>query len=149
MKNFEIIVSEDIKNKASDSDKDFLRLPENWELWRESLLYIIETVTEKISELEKEIHELRKAYPDFTVDPAALSASQLEKSMRFRFHAEKRLAEVDRLIHLGKDENRDDSLLTFLRDAIAAHKKWNEDNGVVNSEGDDCLYAALDGEWKF
>jgi hypothetical protein len=147
--NFAMIVSEDIKNNASQQDKDFLRLPENLQLWKDCLLEIISTVSEKISELETDINSLRAAYPDFVTDPAAGMEDQKTKSERFRFYAEKRLAEVDRLMTLGQPADPSLSLATFLREAIIAHRKWHEDNGLVNSEGDDCLYAALDGEWKF
>lgn len=149
MKNFEIIVSEDIKNKASQQDKDFLRLPENHLEWKQCLINIIQTVSEKIESLDADIESLRSAYSDFSIDPAAGLDDQREKSKRFRFYAEKRLAEVDRLISLGKDSDPSLSLATFLRDAIIAHRKWNSEHGLINSKGDDYLYAALDGEWKF
>lgn len=149
LENFEIVVSEDIKNKASQQDRDLLRLPENHERWRECLVNIIETVSFKIGELDKEISAIRSSYSGFITDPAAGLEDQREKSKRFRFYAEKRLAEVDRLMALGQPVDPSLSLATFLRDAIIAHKRWHEDNGLVNSEGDDCLYAALDGVWKF
>ena len=149
LKDFEIVVSEDIKNKASQQDRDLLRLPENHDRWRECLVNIIETVSFKISELDAEISAIRSSYSDFITDPAAGLEDQREKSKRFRFYAEKRLAEVDRLMALGQPADPSLSLATFLRDAIIAHKRWHEDNGLVNSEGDDCLYAALDGVWKF
>ena len=149
LNNFAIIVSEDIKNNCSQQDKDFLRLPENLQLWKECLLEIISTVSGKISELEADINSLRASYPDFVTDPAAGMEDKKTKSERFRFYAEKRLAEVDRLVTLGEPADPSLSLATFLRDAIIAHKRWHEDNDLVNSEGDDCLYAALDGVWKF
>lgn len=146
---FELIVSEDIKNKASQQDKDLLRLPENHEAWKECLLNIIKTVSDKIGTLQTEIDQLRSMYSGFDIDPAASLEEQKEKAARFRFYAEKRLAEVDRLITLGAPADPSLSLATFLREAIVAHRSWHRERGLVNSEGDDCLYAALDGEWKF
>ena len=55
MKEFEIMVSEDIKGKGSQADKDYLRLPENWQTWKESLIVIIETVSAKIEDLEAQV----------------------------------------------------------------------------------------------
>lgn len=146
---FELLVSEDVKNKLAQHDKDFLRLPENRVKWRDCLLTIIDTVTTKIDSLEEEITRLRNTYSDFVVDPAASLDEQRDKAVRFRFYAEKRLAEADRLLALGEDADPSLSLATFLRDAIMAHRQWHADEGMESTEGDDCLYAALDGEWKF
>ena len=146
--NFAIIVSEDIKNKSSQHEKDMLRLPENHERWRSCLIDIIETVSNKISELDSDILSLRESYSDFVSDPAAGLEDQKEKSKRFRFYAEKRLAEVDRLISLGKSDDRSLSLATFLREAISTHKKIVTDSGYP-SAADTALWSALDGEWKF
>jgi len=147
--NFAMLVSEDIKNNASQQDKDFLRLPENQVKWRDALITIVETVTAKIASLDEEISRLRGTYTTFTIDPAAGLEEQRDKAARFRFYAEKRLVEVDRLLTLGEEADPELSLATFLRNAILAHKQWHIDNDMVNSEGDDCLYKALDGVWGF
>ena len=149
MHNFAIIVSEDIKNSASQHDRDFIRLPENLSMWKDCLLEIISTVSDKINELERDIKSLRSSYPDFVTDPAAGMEDQKSKSERFRFYAEKRLAEVERLTALGQPADPSLSLATFLRDAILAHKQLIESNDLSTSAADDCLYAALDGVWKF
>lgn len=146
--NFAMIVSEDIKNKSSQHEKDMLRLPENHEKWRACLIDIIETVSGKIEELETDILSLRDAYSDFVSDPAAGLEDQKEKSKRFRFYAEKRLAEVDRLISLGETSDKSLSLATFLREAISTHKRIVTDTGSP-SEADMALWSSLDGEWKF
>lgn len=147
MKDFEMTVSEDIKGKSSTEDKDYLM--QNTEVWRDSLLIIIETVSEQITALEKEIKELRSAYPNFDSDPAASMVERRTKANRFRFHAEKKLAEVDRMIKLGHEPDPDAKLIHFLRDAILAHKQWHVDNELVLSEGDERLYKALEGKWDF
>ncbi len=147
MKDFEILVSEDIKNKTSSEDKQYLMAHK--EVWRDSLLIIIETVSEQIKELESEASELRSAYPDFDSDPAASINERRVKANRFRFHAEKKLAEVDRMILLGHEPDPDTKLVHFLRDAILAHKQWHADNELVLSEGDNRLYKALEGKWDF
>lgn len=146
-RDFALMVSEDIKNKADQKTKDFLRLRENWDDWRSCILTIIETVTEKISALQLEAAQLRETYSDFINDPAASISSQIEKSERFRFHAEKRLAEVDRLIHLDADHDPNVSLATFLRDAIIMHKKLKEPHNQDSI--DEFLWDAIDGKWSF
>tara|TARA_Y100000004_G_scaffold111107_1_gene124725 strand:+ start:9084 stop:9539 length:456 start_codon:yes stop_codon:yes gene_type:complete len=147
MKDFEILVSEDIKNKTSAKDKEYLF--EHKEVWRDSLLMIIETVSEQIEQLDKEIKDLRDNYPDFDADPASSTNEKRIKANRFRFHAEKKLAEVDRMILLGHEPDPDTKLIHFLRDAILAHKQWHLDNELVPSEGDERLYKVLEGKWDF
>ena len=147
MKDFEMLVSEDIKNKSSSEDKQHLM--EHKEAWRDCLLIIIETVSTQISALEVEIAELRSNYPDFDTDPASSMVERKTKANRFRFHAEKKLAEVDRIIRLGHEPDPDTKLIHFLRDAILAHKQWHVDNQLVPSEGDEHLYKALEGKWDF
>jgi hypothetical protein len=149
MKEFEIIVSEDIKGKGSQADKDFIRLPENWHTWKESLIVIIETVSAKIEELEGEIAEIRSSHPDFDSDPAASLEQHREKAARFRFHAEKRLAEVDRLIRLGEEPNEENKLVYFLRDAIITHKRIKEEKNEEISETDKALWNSVQGRWSF
>jgi|TARA_Y100000004_G_scaffold189861_1_gene246108 hypothetical protein len=149
MKEFEIMVSEDIKGKGSQADKDYLRLPENWQTWKESLIVIIETVSAKIEDLEAEIQKLRSAYPDFDTDPAASYEESRGKAARFRFHAEKRLAEVDRLIRLGEEPNEDDKLVYFLRDAIITHKRIKEEKSESITDTDQALWKTIQGKWSF
>ena len=147
MKDFEIIVSEDIKNKSSKTDREFLK--SHKEDWRDALLVIVQTVSHKIKELDNEIHALRSTYSGFEIDPATGLDEQRTKANRFRFHAEKKLAEVDRIIRLGHEPDPDTKLIHFLRDAILAHKQWHVDNQLVPSEGDERLYKALEGKWDF
>lgn len=149
MKEFELIVSEDIKGKGSQADKDFIRLPENWHSWKEALIVIIETVSNKIEELQKEIDQIREGYDDFETDPAASLEQNKEKAVRFRFHAEKRLAEVDRLIRLGEAPNEENKLVYFLRDAIITHKHIKEENNESITDTDQALWKTIQGKWSF
>ena len=71
--NFAMLVSEDIKNNASQQDKDFLRLPENQLKWRDALITIVETVTAKITSLDEEIARLRGTYTTFTIAPVIVT----------------------------------------------------------------------------
>lgn len=145
MKDFALLVSEDIKNKLDSQSRDLLRLPENREMWRECLLEIIATVSDTISGLDSDITHLRESYPDFVVDPAASIEEQKAKASRFRFHAEKRLAEVDRLIALGENVDPNLSLAAFLRDSIIEHKDLTEKLGSDPTEADKRLWARLNG----
>lgn len=147
-RDFALMVSEDIKNKADQKTKDYLRLKENWNQWRDCIITIVETVTDKIETLNSEARQLRETYSDFINDPAASISAQIEKSERFRFHAEKRLAEVDRLIMLDGDHDPNVSLATFLRDAIMTHQQLKKNIDMYDTF-DIMLWDAVDGKWSF
>jgi len=145
---FALMVSEDIKNRADQTTKDILRAKGNRERWKTTLITIIKNVDARIDYLSKEAMALRATYPEFENDPAASLASTIEKSERFKFHAEKRLAEVDRLIFL-KEENPDAKLSGFLKDAILMHKQLKQDYKKPIDHADVALWSAIDGKWIF
>ena len=85
---FALMVSEDIKNKSDQTTKDILRSPDNRERWKKTLIKIIKNVEVRLDTLNKEAISLWSNYPDFENDPAESIAKVIEKSERFRFHAE-------------------------------------------------------------
>ena len=145
---FALMVSEDIKNKSDQVTKDILRSEENRERWRATLITIINNVETRIEYLNKEALALRHSYPDFDTDPAASIAQTIEKSERFKFHAEKKLAEVDRMIYL-KQENPDSKLSSFLKDAILMHKRLKQQYKRPIDPADVALWDSIDGKWTF
>jgi len=145
---FALMVSEDIKNKCDDTTKDLLRSKEIRDRWRDTLIRIIKNVTDRLEKLEAEAALLRAKYKDFDHDPAGSIASTIEKSQRFKFHAEKRLAEADRLIFLN-EETPDSKLSSFLKDAILMHKKLKLQYKRPVDPADVGLWDAADGKWSF
>ncbi len=145
---FALMVSEDIKNKADETTKELLRSKENRDRWRDTLVRIIENVKERLHKLESEAALLRAQYKDFEHDPAGSIATTIEKSQRFKFHAEKRLAEADRLIFLN-EETPDAKLSSFLKDAILMHKKLKLQYKRPVDPADVGLWDAADGKWSF
>ena len=145
---FALMVSEDIKNRADQMTKDLLRSPDNRERWKQTLVKIIKNVETRLDGLNKEAMALRNTYPDFETDPAGSIAKVIEKSERFRFHAEKKLAEVDRLLFL-ETEDPDSKLSSFLKDAILMHKKLKLQYKCPVDPADIGLWDAVDGKWTF
>jgi hypothetical protein len=145
---FALMVSEDIKNKADQTTKDILRSKDNRDRWRQALIKIISNVEKRVDYLSKEAMSLRHNYPNFEDDPAGSIAKTIEKSERFKFHAEKKLAEVDRLIFL-KEENPDAKLSGFLKDAILMHKQLKQSYKRPADHADVALWNAIDGKWTF
>jgi len=147
-KEFAFMVSEDIKNKADVKTQEFLRLPSNWNAWKHCIEIIIANVNNRIERMNDDVKQLREIYSDFAADPAESTIRNIEKAERFRFHAEKRLVEVDRLIKLNSQGDSNLSLATFLRDAIELHRNIKQEAGVWD-ETDTKLWEALYGEWGF
>ena len=51
---FDRLVSEDVKNLLPQEKSDYLRLPENLNRWKDSLLELIENLDEQIAELTQD-----------------------------------------------------------------------------------------------
>ena len=145
---FALMVSEDIKNKCDETTKELLRSKENRDRWRETLIRIIKNVSNRLEKLESDAALLRAQYKDFDHDPAGSLATTIEKSQRFKFHAEKRLSEADRLIFLN-EETPDSKLSSFLRDAILMHKQRKLEYKRPVDPADVGLWDAADGKWSF
>lgn len=147
-KEFALMVSEDIKGKSDSVTHDLLRSLDHRENWRNSLIEIIRKVNEQIKELEAEAQHLRNIYnEDFVSDPAESISSKIEKAERFRYHAEKRLAEADRLISVGT-VSKDMKLSAFLKDAIQEHMRLKKSNNNYDKT-DRQLWEAINGKWSF
>lgn len=146
---FAMMVSEDIKGKADNVVRDLLREPSNRERWKQNLSAIIEKVNTQIQELSQEINSIENSYKsfDFNSDPAYSTRNKLERAERFRYHAEKRLAEVDRLMSMG-DVSEDMKLASFLRMAIERHMELKTSK-EAHDEIDESLWSCLTGAWGF
>ena len=147
-KEFALMVSEDIKGKSDSVTHDLLRSQEHREQWRESLIAIINNVNDQIKELTAEADHLRNIYnEDFVTDPAESISAKIDKAERFRYHAEKRLAEADRLISVGA-VSKDMKLSSFLKDAIVEHMRLKKGNNSYDKT-DRQLWEAINGKWSF
>lgn len=146
---FAMMVSEDIKGKADQLTRDMLRDPSNHNRWRDNLIQIIDKVNDQITELNTNITSIEQIYADqgFTHDPAESTRNKLEKAERFRYHAEKRLAEVDRLMSMGQ-VSEDMKLSSFLRSAIEEHMRLKTEHGN-HDDIDESLWVSLQGKWAY
>jgi len=146
---FALMVSEDIKGKADAHTQQVLRSKAHREMWRKNLIEIIETVNSQIDDMQKEMDRLRSIYEDefFSVDPTESIQARAEKARRFKFHAEKRLGEADRIIAMDI-ESPDMRMSAFLRDVINHHKKLKEESGNFD-DTDVALWQSLSGNWGF
>lgn len=154
---FARLVAEDVKNRVTHEQRDYLRLPENRERWRRGLVALIENLNDQIGDLERAEDRETKKYASLGKDgKRLLLESQMsfeerkKKVSRFRFYVEQRLAEVDRMTALGDEALEGDiRLASFLRKAIEAHRSFMVEWDMEATDIDEALWAALEGEWRF
>jgi hypothetical protein len=154
---FARLVAEEVKNRVTDEQREYLRLPENWGRWQRALVALTENLERQLGEIaaqEATDTERYRALGDDGLKLLAESLSEYEnrrkKINRFKFHVDARLDEITRTIALGTDAV-DERLKTvdFLRKAIERHRSLLHDLDLEPTVIDQALWAALDGKWEF
>jgi hypothetical protein len=154
---FARLVAEEVKNKVTPEQADYLRLPDNWTRWQRALMSLIENLNHQLDEIEtteKRDVERYRALGDDGLRLLAETLSQNEgrrkKIARFKFHVEARLDEITRMIAMGSDAV-DERLKTvdFLRRAIERHQELLDELDMESTFVDRALWATLDGKWLF
>ena len=154
---FARLVAEEVKNRVTDEQREYLRLPENWTRWQRSLMILADNLNGQLDILsgqEKDDTHRYKSLGDTGLKLLAETLSEYEtrrkKIMRFKFHVDGRLDEVTRMIALGSDAV-DERLKTvdFLRKAIERHHSLLQELDMEPTSVDQALWATLDGKWEF
>lgn len=154
---FSRLVAEEVKNRVSRSQRDFLTLPDNWVRWQRALVVLVENLRIQLERLDADEEIDRERYESFGEDGVKLLAEAMSdyenrrsKISRFKFHVDKRLDEVSRMIALGADSvDEDSSAHAFLRKAIEKHRDMLEEYDLEATPIDLALWDALDGKWSF
>jgi hypothetical protein len=154
---FARLVAEEVKNRVTDTQVDYLRLPENWGRWQRALLTLIENLNNQlvgIDEQEKADADRYRSLGEHGITLIAESLSEHEarrkKITRFRFHVESKLDEVTRMIGLGTEAvDNQVKAVDFLRRAIERHRELNEQAMIDPTPIDLALWQALEGKWEF
>ena len=154
---FARLVAEEVKNRVTDEQREYLRLPENWTRWQRALMILAENLNGQLTILtnqEKDDTERYKALGDAGLKLLAETLSEYEtrrkKISRFKCHVDTRLDEITRMIALGSDAI-DERLKTvdFLRKAIERHQSLLQELDMEPTSVDKALWATLDGKWEF
>lgn len=140
---FAQLVAEDVKNKVTDSQRDYLMLPENRERWKRALLALAENLDNQIDNIGYDKQRDIERYVALGDDGVTLLAEavsaydmRINKVTRFKFHVSKRL---DFVTALGEDESIS-SRVQILESAIAA---YIEERGEDMDDLDEALEVAL------
>jgi hypothetical protein len=154
---FARLVAEEVKNKVTPEQKDYLRLPENWTRWQRALTVLTNNLDQQLESLKNEERrdtENYRALGDDGVKLLTESLSEIEvrrkKILRFKFHVDSRVDEVTQMIALGSDAV-DERLrgVEFLRKAIERHRELLDEFDIEPTAVDRALWAALENKWDF
>lgn len=154
---FARLVAEEVKNRVSRAQKEFLNMPDNWTRWQRALVALCDNLQNQLDNLEIDQESDRSRYEALGDDGIRLLAEAMSdyenrasKINRFKFHVEKRLDEVTRMIALGVDRvDENIGAAMFLRAAITKHKEMLHDLDIEPTKIDEALWSSLQGEWCF
>lgn len=154
---FSRLVAEEVKNRVSRSQRDFLMLPDNWVRWQRALVVLVDNLRSQLERLSDDETVDRERYEALGEDGVKLLAEAMSdyenrrsKISRFKFHVDKRLDEVSRMIALGAESaDEDTSAHAFLRKAIEKHRDMLEEFDLEATPIDVALWDALEGKWSF
>lgn len=143
---FAQIVAEDVKNNITDSQLDYLMLPENRARWKRSLIILIENLELQITNLKADKQSDIERYSDFgqsgksfIVEASTAYDLKLNKIKRFKFYVENRLNFVEGIVDNACDLSRKDLLET----AIHRYLYLLQELEYERTELDDALENAL------
>ena len=154
---FARLVAEEVKNKVSKTQKDFLMLPENWNKWQRALIVLSKNLESQLVRINEDEALDKKRYEELGEDGLRLLAEALsdyenrrKKIERFKYHVDNKVDQVTRMIALGV-ESIDDEMKTveFLRKAIIKHKDMLYENDLEPTTIDTALWESLEGKWSF
>ena len=154
---FARVVAEDVKNRATPQQQEYLKLPENWSRWQRALKTLETNLNSQLESIHKYEMEQITTYKALGRDGVKLIAeataefdSRRKKIERFKFHVTNRLDEVTRMIAVGGDEvDKRLEVVDFLRRAIEKHKAMMLSYDLEPTPIDGALWSALDGKWEF
>lgn len=159
---FARLVSEDVKNKVSSRQKEILLSPSNWTRWRRALLILLDNVSNQLEDIKIDRESDKDRYQSmgehgttlFQESETAYS-SRLLKIERFKFHINRRIDDVTKLIETESSTSKIsfgleiDDEANFLKKAITQHRILYEKFDIEPTGIDSALWRALSNEWLF
>jgi hypothetical protein len=154
---FARMISEEVKNKLSSSQKKILLQPENWGRWKDGLVFLSENLDRQIESIEADAEADAEKYSQMglTGKKLAIEAAReyqyrIKKIDRFKFHVNRRLDEVMMMIETGNIESSDGwDRVAFLENAIVKHRELLHEFDLEDTAVDRALWSAISGNWDF
>jgi len=154
--NFAKLVAEEVKNKVSPANKQYLMEKDNWNRWERALVALVENLNNQLEEIASSIEADTERYTGIEdghillTESLAVYESRKKKIERFKFHVENRLVDVSRMIETDVPL-ADDVLerMMLLQKAIKKHKEMMVSFDIEPTPIDQALWSSLDGAWTF
>lgn len=157
---FARLVAEEVKNKVSQTQVDYLNMPENWSRWHRALIALDRNLESQLVRLKQDQQSDADRYASLGDDGVRLLAEavssyedKIKKIERFKFHVETKIDSVTQKIATGVNGHSANSEMsqseTMLRNGIMAHKKLLLEFDMEPTEIDKALWALLEGKWLF
>jgi len=151
------LVAEEVKNKLSPMQRAVLLQKENWGGWRDALVSLASNLESQIQQINADEKTDKERYAAFGSDGEKLMhesshayKSRASKINRFKFHVERRLDDVTKMIETDvvlESAGWDD--VAFYRRAINEHRVLLREYDLEETPIDKALWAALDKKWEF
>lgn len=152
---FAFFVAEEVKNKLSPSQRQILLDKENWGRWQRALIALVDNLNHQIENIEASREADEERFSEY-------GSRRMQKEMqnaygqrklkieRFRFHVNKRLDEVTKMIETGVATSENPwEKVEFFKRAIFEHRRLMQDNDLEATPIDTALWNALTERWDF
>lgn len=154
---FAHMVSQEVKNKASDEERDFLSDPSNVDRWLRALGALLSHLDEQISSAEEDMEADIARYERLGEDGIGVSAEsrhyyeqKISKIKKFRFYVVRKISDVESIKKkYGSSHADEEKGIIMCRDAIVAHMQYLREYDIETTPADEALYLALEGVWAF
>lgn len=154
---FARMVSEDVKNKLSSTEKKILLQHENWGRWRDALVLLVQNLDRQIENICEDADADAERYSSMGRSAERLASEaareyqfRIKKIDRFKFFVNKKLDEVMTMIESGNPIQSDGwDRAAFLENAISRHRMLLKEFELEDTAVDRALWSALDGKWEF
>lgn len=154
---FAQLVALEVKKRANVDGVKFLHESKNLERWHRALTALADSLNYQVTGIEKQLAGVVERFSDMGEEGKyriSESTRNLEERKRkissFRFHVDKRVDDVAKLI-LAKNGtlSTDGSVVEFFRKAIQRHKQLMEEYEFEPTVLDEALWETLTGKWVF
>jgi hypothetical protein len=154
---FAKMVAEEVKNKLSPSQRNTLLEQHNWDRWQAALVALADNLNNQIMSIDADSDADTQRYSSFGNDGNKLIEesenaynNRKRKIERFKFHVERRLDDVTKMIETGAiAESNGWEEVSFYRRAIVQHRLMLQEYDLEETSIDRALWAALDKRWEF
>lgn len=159
---FARLVSEDVKNKVSSRQRQTLMAAEHLDRWQRALIILVDNLSSQLDNINDDRESDKHRYMAMGVDGELLLqesefayTSRKTKIERFKFHVNRRLDDVTKIIdtgdsgHITRDQTTANSDANFYRRAISKHRELLDEFELEATAIDRALWNTLDNKWLF